>query len=78
VNQIVAIYARKSTEQSAAEEAKSVTRQIEHAHAYAVRKGWTVDDSRATFTRHASTTPDACVRLAAVIPMTPPKSPLRP
>ncbi len=41
---IAAIYARKSTEQNGvAEEAKSVTRQIEHAKAYAARKGWTVD-----------------------------------
>ena len=40
-----AIYARKSTDQSAvADEAKSVTRQIEHATAYAARKGWTVRD----------------------------------
>lgn len=42
---IAAIYARKSTEQNGtADEDKSVTRQIEHAKAYAVRKGWTVDD----------------------------------
>ena len=41
---IAAIYARKSTEQTGvADEAKSVTPQIEHAKAYAVRKGWTVD-----------------------------------
>ena len=39
MNEIVAVYARKSTEQSVADEAKSVTRQIEHASAYAVRKG---------------------------------------
>ena len=40
---IAAIYARKSTEQNGvADEAKSVTRQIEHASAYAARKGWTV------------------------------------
>ncbi len=38
---IAAIYARKSTEQSGVlEEEKSVTRQIEHAKAYAARKGW--------------------------------------
>jgi DNA invertase Pin-like site-specific DNA recombinase len=43
---IAAIYARKSTEQSVADEAKSVTRQIEHARAYAIRKGWTVDDAQ--------------------------------
>jgi site-specific DNA recombinase len=40
---IAAIYARKSTEQTGVlEEEKSVTRQIEHAKAYAERKGWTV------------------------------------
>lgn len=43
---VVAIYARKSTEQSGvADEAKSVRRQIEHARAYAQRKGWTVDEA---------------------------------
>lgn len=42
---IAAIYARKSTDQNGvADEAKSVTRQIEHAKAYPVRKGWTVAD----------------------------------
>src|SRR5215204_5504866 len=41
---IAAIYARKSTDQSVADEQKSVTRQIEHARQYAVRKGWTVAD----------------------------------
>src|SRR5215212_579118 len=41
-----AIYARKSTDQSAvADEAKSVTRQIAHAKAYAERKGWTVPET---------------------------------
>jgi site-specific DNA recombinase len=40
---IAAIYARKSTEQNGvADDAKSVTRQIEHARAYAERKGWHV------------------------------------
>jgi DNA invertase Pin-like site-specific DNA recombinase len=39
---IAAIYARKSTEQNGiAEDAKSVTRQIEQAKAYALRHGWT-------------------------------------
>ena len=28
------------------DEAKSVTRQIEHARVYAIRKGWTVDDAQ--------------------------------
>jgi DNA invertase Pin-like site-specific DNA recombinase len=42
---ISAIYARKSTEQSAvADEAKSVARQINHAKDYAARRGWTTDD----------------------------------
>jgi site-specific DNA recombinase len=42
---IAAIYARKSTEQSSvADDVKSVTRQIEHAKAYATRHGWTVCD----------------------------------
>jgi site-specific DNA recombinase len=39
---IVAIYARKSTDQNIPDEEKSVTRQVEHAKAYATRKGWTV------------------------------------
>src|SRR5215813_590242 len=40
---IAAIYARKSTEQNGvADDAKSVTRQIDHARAYAERKGWHV------------------------------------
>src|SRR3982750_2779008 len=43
---IAAIYARKSTDQSAIpNEAKSVTRQIAHARAYAERHGWTVPDA---------------------------------
>ena len=42
---IAAIYARKSTEQHEVDiEEKSVTRQVEHANAYAARKGWTVAD----------------------------------
>ena len=42
---IAAVYARKSTEQNGvADEAKSVRRQVEHARAYATRKGWTVAD----------------------------------
>ena len=42
---IAAIYARKSTDQTGvADEAKSVTRQVEHAKAYADKKGWTVAD----------------------------------
>ena len=42
---IAAIYARKSNEQyGLTDEEKSVTRQIEHARAYAVKKGWIVAD----------------------------------
>jgi DNA invertase Pin-like site-specific DNA recombinase len=37
-----AVYARKSTDQNVTEEEKSVTRQVEHARAYAIRKGWQV------------------------------------
>src|SRR5262245_36892363 len=39
---IAAVYARKSTGQNVADEEKSVTRQVDHAKAYAARKGWTV------------------------------------
>lgn len=40
-----AIYARKSTEQTGiTDEEKSVARQIQHAKAYATRKGWTVSE----------------------------------
>ena len=40
-----AIYARKSTEQvGVSDEEKSVARQMEHAKAYALKKGWTVPD----------------------------------
>lgn len=42
---IAALYCRKSTDQAVADEAKSVTRQIEHGRAYAARKGWTVDEA---------------------------------
>ena len=41
---IAAIYARKSTDQIVADEAKSVTRQVAHAKDYATRKGWTIAD----------------------------------
>ena len=42
----VGIYARKSSEQTGvADEQKSVTRQVDHARAYARRKGWTVDEA---------------------------------
>src|SRR6185503_10623442 len=40
---IAAIYARRSTTQDdRVEEAKSVTRQVENARAFATAKGWTV------------------------------------
>ncbi len=40
-----AIYARKSSDQNGvAEEARSIHRQIEHARAYAAKKGWMVAD----------------------------------
>ena len=42
---IAAIYARKSTDQhDVADEDRSITRQVDHARAYAVGKGWTVVD----------------------------------
>src|SRR3970040_1283943 len=41
---IAAIYARKSTDQNVAEDAKSVTRQVDNAKAFAHEKGWSVDD----------------------------------
>src|SRR3989442_14029144 len=40
-----AIYARKSNDQNVADEAKSVTRQIANARAYAARNGWLIDDA---------------------------------
>jgi DNA invertase Pin-like site-specific DNA recombinase len=44
-NVIAALYARKSTEQAGvADDQKSVARQVEHARAYAARKGWHVDE----------------------------------
>jgi DNA invertase Pin-like site-specific DNA recombinase len=39
---IAAIHARKSTEQNVSEDAKSVTRQLEHGRAFAEERGWTV------------------------------------
>jgi DNA invertase Pin-like site-specific DNA recombinase len=52
---IAAIYARKSTDQSdRADEARSVTRQVEHAKAYAATKGWTGDRLPTRFTAHAN------------------------
>jgi len=37
-------YARKSTEQNVADDAKSVTRQVERAREFAAKKGWRFDD----------------------------------
>jgi len=43
---IAAIYARKSTDQAGvSEDQRSVARQIDHAKAYAARRGWAVDDA---------------------------------
>jgi len=40
---VAAVYARKSTDQSGVtDDQKSVARQVEHARAYAIRKGWRV------------------------------------
>ena len=42
---VAAIYARKSTDQSGvSDEQRSVARQVDHARAYAARKGWSVAD----------------------------------
>ena len=41
---IAAIYARKSTAQDVAEDAKSVTRQVEGARAFIAARGWTLDE----------------------------------
>jgi site-specific DNA recombinase len=41
---IAGCYARKSTEQNVADDAKSVTRQVERARAYATKKGWRFSD----------------------------------
>jgi hypothetical protein len=43
---IAAIYARKSTEQhGVSDDAKSVTRQVDHARLFAKRKGWRTDEA---------------------------------
>ena len=47
---IAAVYARKSTDQNLPDVEKSVTRQVEHATAYAQRKGWAVDQPTSTKT----------------------------
>jgi site-specific DNA recombinase len=41
---IAAVYARKSTEQNVSEDARSVTRQVEMARAFAERSDWTTSD----------------------------------
>jgi site-specific DNA recombinase len=40
-----AIYARKSTEDTASDELRSVARQVERCREYAARKGWVFDDA---------------------------------
>jgi site-specific DNA recombinase len=43
---VAAVYCRKSTTQDGvADDQKSVARQLAHARAYAIRKGWTVEDA---------------------------------
>ncbi len=42
---IAAIYARKSTEQNVADDAKSIARQMENARAFAAKKGWQVAEA---------------------------------
>ena len=42
---IAAIYARKSTAQDVADDAKSVTRQVDGAKAFIAAKAWTLDDA---------------------------------
>ena len=39
-----AIYSRKSNEDDASEELRSVARQVERSREYAIKKGWTVED----------------------------------
>ena len=52
---IASVYCRKSTEQTGvADDQKSVARQIEHAKAYAQRKGWTVADEHVYVDDNAS------------------------
>jgi DNA invertase Pin-like site-specific DNA recombinase len=76
---IAAIYARKSTEQTGvSDEEKSVGRQIEHAKAYALKKGWTsseehvfVDDgiSGAEFVKRPGIhPPDECPQASPLLP----------
>ena len=52
---IAAIYARKSTEQNGvADDAKSVTRQIERSREFAARHGWTVADAQIFVHKHVT------------------------
>jgi hypothetical protein len=63
---IAAIYARKSADQSGvADEAKSVAVQVEHAHAYATKKGWSIADhcvyvATGSAARSSRTARDSC------------------
>lgn len=68
-----AIYARKSTDDSDRDaENKSVTRQVEHARAFAKKHGWTVDDEHVYVDDNVSgaeyTTRRGLARLMAVLP----------
>src|SRR6202049_495460 len=74
---ITAIYARKSNDQSAiADEQKSVARQVDHARAYADRKGWIVDDAYVYVDARISGPECAnrpgCLRLMAALKPRPP------
>ena len=62
---IAAVYARKSSDQAVADDAKSVTRQVEHARAYAGGKTGPSSMSMSTWTtespgRSLRTALDSC------------------
>jgi site-specific DNA recombinase len=72
----VAIYARKSTEQpGVSEDAKSVTRQVERARAYAAAEGWTVTavfvDDAVSGTEFDAARRPGLARLLAAVRLTP-------
>ena len=56
---IAAIYARKSTDQNVSDEEKSITRQVAHSRAYAVKKGWTVADAHVSTPTMGSPAPNS-------------------
>ena len=74
-----AIYARKSTEQKGvADDAKSVTRQIAHAKAFALTKGWKTDDRMCLRTTASVGRSSTGVGLASPVwPRLKPKPPFR-